>query len=121
MIISTAGSRVINRERNEVRRRTLLEIAKEDDDDGSSEIVSRRRAMSEAHPVIARDIKMKHMDVKKRERNEDKLKASIRRQNKSSTIKGNSFNMAGLDFWTAWINIVSERDVKEIASTQRQT
>ena len=125
MIINTGGSRVIRRDRNEVRRRTLLEVAKGDDtDNNTSEPTTRRRAVSDVEPMVStksKDIKMKEIETRKKESRENQRKPIVRHRDIPSKMKGGSLKTPGLDFQTAWINIVSERDVNEITSTQRQT
>ena len=122
MIISTAGSRVIKRDRNEVRRKTLLDIAKGADvHDSENEIIARRRTVSEVDPVTAGNIKMDDIGVKKKMRNDEKPKPTILLRDMSPRIKEGACKLLEDDFQTAWINIVSERDVNQITATQRQT
>ena len=121
MIISTAGSRVIKRDRNEVRRKTLLDIAKgEDVHDSRNEVITRRRTVSDVDPVAAGNIKMDDIGVMKKKKNDESPKPAILLRDLPPRVQEDACKLPEEHFQTAWINIVSERDVNQITATQRQ-
>ena len=124
MIIGTGGSRVIPRNRNEVRRRTLLEVSKggeEPEAENRDEISARRRAASESKIEAGNGREMKDMSHKTKEKSGRKTQDGMSRKDVPTKILKGSVKISGMDFKTAWIKIVSEKDVMEITSTQRQT
>lgn len=121
MIIGTSGSRVIPRNAREGRRRTLLEISEGDDEEKCS-TGARSRTSSVPVDVESRnEVKMEDMRDKMNAKSHLKTSDIVPRRIMTQKRGENSIKMLGIDFQTAWVNIVSKKDVNEITSTQRKT